>query len=76
MEITSADVAHIRGSFKGEKPDPDLHHFNCTMVINNNPIIIRGDKQLLYRGTKLKNTDYIFGLAAYTGKNTKIMKNS
>lgn len=39
-------------------------------------MLIRGDKQLLYRGTKLMNTDFIFGLVVYTGKNTKIMKNS
>lgn len=46
------------------------------MIINNKPMVIRGDKQLLYRGTKLMNTDYIYGLVVYTGKNSKIMKNS
>lgn len=34
------------------------------------------DKQLLYRGARLKNTKYIFGLCIYTGRNTKIMMNS
>lgn len=37
---------------------------------------IEGDKQLLYRGAKLRNTELIYGLVIYTGKNTKIMKNS
>lgn len=45
-------------------------------VINNEPILINGDKQLLYRGTRLKNTKWIYGLAFQTGKNTKIMMNS
>jgi phospholipid-transporting ATPase len=76
MALREGDIPHIKGAFKGEKPDPDLHHFNCTMVINKISMVIRGDKQLLYRGTKLMNTEYIFGLVVYTGKNTKIMKNS
>lgn len=39
-------------------------------------IIIEGDKQLLYRGTRLKNTKWIYGLAIYTGRNSKIIMNS
>lgn len=34
------------------------------------------DKQLLYRGARLKNTKWIYGLCIYTGRNTKIMMNS
>lgn len=40
------------------------------------PLIFEGDKQLLYRGARLKNTKHILGICIYTGKNTKIMKNS
>jgi magnesium-transporting ATPase (P-type) len=32
-------------------------------------------KQLLLKGAKLKNTDYIYGIVLYTGKETKIMLN-
>ena len=46
------------------------------MTINNEKMIIEGDKQLLYRGARLKNTKWIYGLVIYTGKNTKIMMNS
>lgn len=31
---------------------------------------------MLYRGTKLKNTKFIYGLVIYTGKNSKIILNS
>ena len=34
------------------------------------------DRQLLYRGARLKNTKWILGLAIYTGRNSKIMMNS
>jgi phospholipid-transporting ATPase len=39
-------------------------------------IVIEGDKQLMYRGAKLKNTKWIVGLVVYTGRVTKIMLNS
>lgn len=39
-------------------------------------MIIEGDKQLLYRGARLKNTKWIYGVVIYTGANTKIMMNS
>ncbi len=46
------------------------------MNIGGKILSIKGDKQLLYRGAKLKNTGWVYGLAIYTGQNTKIMKNS
>lgn len=46
------------------------------MKIGSQNIVFEGDKQLLYRGARLKNTKWVFGLAIYTGKNTKIMLNS
>lgn len=47
------------------------------MTLEDSGVIsISGDKQLLYRGTKLKNTKMVHGLVIYTGKNTKIILNS
>jgi hypothetical protein len=37
------------------------------MLINGQTIVFEGDKQLLYRGARLKNTKHIYGLAIYTG---------
>ena len=42
----------------------------------NETILFEGDKQLLYRGARLKNTKHVFGLAIYSGRNTKIMLNA
>ena len=35
-----------------------------------------GPDQLLLRGAKLQNTNWIFGQVVYTGHETKLMKNS
>ena len=43
---------------------------------NKNYIEIPLDvKQLLLKGAKLKNTEYIYGIVLYTGNNNKIMLN-
>ena len=44
--------------------------------MGNTIIPIEGDKQLLYRGTFLKNTKWIYGLVILTGRNSKIMMNA
>lgn len=46
------------------------------MIIADETIVYEGDKQLLYRGARLKNTKWIYGLVIYTGRNSKIMMNS
>lgn len=46
------------------------------MKIDEARIEYSKEKQLLYRETVLKNTKWIYGLAIYTGRNSKIMMNS
>jgi phospholipid-transporting ATPase len=43
--------------------------------LNNNPIYCK-ISNIILKGCVLKNTDYICGIVVYSGKNTKIMKNS
>ena len=65
------------GRFQGDEPSKSLHDFSGELkLLSGQQIILSGDKQLLYRGTRLKNTKWIYGLAIYTGKNTKIILNS
>jgi phospholipid-transporting ATPase len=35
-----------------------------------------GADNLMLRGSSLKNTEYVYGIAVFTGHDTKIMKNS
>jgi len=39
-------------------------------------VIGLNEEMILLRGSSLKNTDYVYGVAVYTGHETKIMKNS
>lgn len=59
-------------------PDKSLHSFEGKMSIREETkrIQFEGEKQYLYRGAKLKNTKWIYGVVIYTGRNTKIMLNS
>ena len=66
----------MSGKWKGRVPDKELHKFSSTMTIGGQTIVYEGDKQLLYRGARLKNTKWVYGLVIYTGRNTKIMMNS
>lgn len=66
----------LTGEWKGRVPDKELHKFSSSLVIGGKTIVYEGDKQLLYRGAKLKNTRWVYGLVIYTGRNTKIMLNS
>lgn len=58
-----------------EDPNPILFNFKGTLTANNQTISVN-EKNLLLRGTKLKNTDWIIGIACYTGHDTKIMLNN
>jgi phospholipid-transporting ATPase len=71
-------LKNISGIWYGSLPDKELHKFSSKLKLDgmSDPLIFEGDKQLLYRGARLKNTKYILGLSIYTGKNTKIMINS
>ena len=35
-----------------------------------------GPENIVWRGTRLKNTDFVFGCAVYTGRDTKMSQNS
>lgn len=71
-----AQLIQVSGEWEGIVPDKELHKFSSKMRFNNQLIVFYGDKQLLYRGARLKNTKWVYGLVIYTGKNTKIMMNS
>lgn len=61
-----------------EKENEFLYKFFGTLTMNSQhaePICLNID-QILLRGSSLKNTEYVYGVAIYTGHQTKVMMNS
>eukprot|EP00005_Dracoamoeba_jomungandri_P010597 CAMPEP_0174264884 /NCGR_PEP_ID=MMETSP0439-20130205/24372_1 /TAXON_ID=0 /ORGANISM="Stereomyxa ramosa, Strain Chinc5" /LENGTH=1290 /DNA_ID=CAMNT_0015351035 /DNA_START=137 /DNA_END=4006 /DNA_ORIENTATION=+ len=59
-----------------EKPNPELYGFQATLYIEGEEGVPLGLGQTLWRGCKLRNTDWIFGVVVYTGMQSKVMKNA
>lgn len=59
-------------------PNADINRFTGKMDIKLAELKTINElnhKNLLLRGTKVKNTEWVVGFTVYTGKNTKIMQN-
>jgi magnesium-transporting ATPase (P-type) len=70
-------LRRLSGTWKGIVPDKELHNFSSDLTLSTGETVnYYKDKQLLYRGARLKNTKWIYGLTIYTGRNSKIMMNS
>ena len=57
-----------------DKPSMDIYTVEGTMFLNGNKNYF-DIKNILLRGGRLKNVDFIYGVVIYTGKDTKLMKN-
>ena len=78
----------VKGMGVCDHPNPELYQLNGKMNIefrvrdnNNNSNNEKYDipldaKQLLLKGAKLRNTQWIIGIVIYTGHNCKLMKNA
>uniref|UniRef100_A0A8D1DZ08 Phospholipid-transporting ATPase n=1 Tax=Sus scrofa TaxID=9823 RepID=A0A8D1DZ08_PIG len=73
------DIDGLHATIECEQPQPDLYKFVGRINIYNdlNDPVVRplGSENLLLRGATLKNTEKIFGVAVYTGMETKMALN-
>ena len=84
---TGAEVAALKGRIKYEQPSTSLYRFQGQVHLDqaggegarpsspSSGMFGLGDKQLLLRGSRLINTDYVYGLVVYCGPETKMMLN-
>lgn len=75
-EIENPRLMRLIGEFEMDMPNSDLYSCNGTVSFGGQGKISLSVKNLLLRGSVLKNTDWVIGVTAYTGKDTKIMKNA
>ncbi|RWS16411.1 putative phospholipid-transporting ATPase IA-like protein [Dinothrombium tinctorium] len=69
-------LKHLRlASVECEPPNKHLYEFHGNLKVDDTIIPINPE-QILLRGAKLKNTNWIFGCVLYTGHETKLMMNS
>ena len=79
----------LSGIVFADRPNPELYQLNGKMHLKyldnieevNNNNLIKCDvpldsKQLLLKGAKLKNTEWVIGIVVYSGLDCKIMKNA
>ena len=63
-----------------ENPSADLNYFVGRLKVFNSDgyaeTVSIGLKNMAFRGSKLKNTEFVYGCAVYTGQDTKMSQNS
>ena len=74
--MENPNLIRLMGEVEIEPPNSDLYSCNGTISFGGDRKISLSNKNLLLRGSVLKNTDWVIGVTAYTGKDTKIMKNA
>ncbi|KAF5751968.1 hypothetical protein HS088_TW02G00987 [Tripterygium wilfordii] len=65
----------FKAAIKCEDPNANLYSFVGSLDFEEQQYPLTS-QQLLLRDSKLRNTDYIYGAAVFTGRDTKVMQNS
>merc|ERR1719312_2026375 len=77
--MTASLIDSIAAQIECQNPNPDLHNFHGRIKVKTEfglELSSLSLKNIALRGTQLKNTEFIFGCAVYTGRDTKMSQNS
>lgn len=79
LELDMSSEEALLKTFKGtfiecENPNDMLYRFEGIAYCQDK-VSPLGVDQILLRGSKLKNTEYVYGIVVFTGHETKVMKN-
>ncbi|KPI89638.1 phospholipid-transporting ATPase 1-like protein [Leptomonas seymouri] len=67
-------IVRSKGVLHSSTPDPGLLSWNGMLELNGEEVALSLD-QFLYRGCVLRNTDWVWGMVAYAGVDTKMFRN-
>ncbi|XP_032231937.1 phospholipid-transporting ATPase IA isoform X2 [Nematostella vectensis] len=70
------DVRCMQGRVECEGPNNRLYDFVGNIALTGKKPVPLSADQVLLRGAQLRNTQWVFGLVAYTGHDSKLMQNS
>ena len=73
--IDLESISDFKGTLKCENPNERIYNFEGSINTGTDSFSL-DTNNLLLRGAVLKNTGWIYGIAVYTGHDTKIMMNS
>jgi len=69
-------LQQIGGSITAEAPTTSIHNFEGKLSLQGSNDVSLTAKNLLLRGTMLRNTSWCVGLVVYTGSDTRVVMNS
>jgi phospholipid-transporting ATPase len=73
-------VTGLRGSLRSEQPNNSLYTYEGNLDLITSEGLPKqvplGPDQLLLRGAQIRNTPWVYGIAVFTGHETKLMRNA
>uniref|UniRef100_A0A8C7RWP2 Phospholipid-transporting ATPase n=1 Tax=Oncorhynchus mykiss TaxID=8022 RepID=A0A8C7RWP2_ONCMY len=81
LQVTAHDkdadsLSRLSGCMECESPNRHLYDFVGVIRLEGHSPIPLGPEQILLRGARLRNTQWVNGMVVYTGHDTKLMQNS
>ena len=70
------DLVGLEAVIECEQPNRHLYEFTGNIQIHGGAAIPLGSDRILLRGSRLKNSEWVYGVAVYTGHDSKLMQNS
>ena len=70
------ELSKFSGHIVAEAPNRHLYEFRGNIVKRGDAAVPIGPTQLLLRGARLRNTQWVHGLVVYTGHESKLLMNS
>lgn len=74
--VTAEELSTLAASIHVDRPVADMYHFSGVCTTPDNVAVALDLQAVLFRGCVVRSTEFVNGVVAYTGADTKIMLNS